>query len=184
MDEVEYGHLAKEQLESMKVPELKQLAADMGIEITADMKKSDIVEAIAAVEVEIPEEAEETEITILSEEDPEDETEEAPKDETQEAPEEGTESLDNVKRIRVSYVGPTLPGGMMNHGKILQGTEQSIADYLCPILERYPQVAHLMVPTEKLQKAMRDVKNPKKLLYQYAESLKHEINVRKRGEQI
>lgn len=173
MDDVTYGHLDRTQLEGMKLEELKMLAADMGIK-TAGMRKNEIVDAIAAEEVGIPLE-DSADVSV------EDETEGTPAED--ESMEDAAEvELDDSKRIRRSYVGPTLPGGMMNHGKILQGTEKSINAYLAPILERFPQVEHLMVPTEKLQQAQRDVKSPGKLMHHYAEALKHEIKRRKGGE--
>lgn len=45
-------HLNKAQLDEMKFDDLKKLAADMGIDITGIKKKADLVDAIAAVEVE------------------------------------------------------------------------------------------------------------------------------------
>lgn len=45
-------HLNKAQLDEMKFDDLKKLAADMGIGITGIKKKADLVDAIAAVEVE------------------------------------------------------------------------------------------------------------------------------------
>ena len=45
-------HLDKAQLDEMKFNDLKKLAADMGIDITGIKKKADLVDAIAAVEVE------------------------------------------------------------------------------------------------------------------------------------
>lgn len=45
-------HLDKTQLDEMKFDDLKKLAADMGIDITGIKKKADLVDAIAATEVE------------------------------------------------------------------------------------------------------------------------------------
>ena len=45
-------HLNKAQLDEMKFDDLKKLAAGMGIDITGIKKKADLVDAIAAVEVE------------------------------------------------------------------------------------------------------------------------------------
>lgn len=45
------AHLDPAQLEEMKVDDLKQLAADMGVDTTGFKKKADYVAAIAAVEV-------------------------------------------------------------------------------------------------------------------------------------
>ncbi len=49
------GHLDREQLESMDYNELKKLAADMGVKATGK-KKADLIDAIAAVEVELGDE--------------------------------------------------------------------------------------------------------------------------------
>lgn len=46
------GHLDAEQLEAMKMDDLKKLAAEMGIETKTLKNKAALVEAIAAVEVE------------------------------------------------------------------------------------------------------------------------------------
>lgn len=48
------GHLDPEQLESMTVPDLKKLAADMGVDLKGLTVKADIIAAIAAVEVSAP----------------------------------------------------------------------------------------------------------------------------------
>lgn len=45
------AHLDPEQFEEMKVDDLKQLAADMGVDTKGFKKKADYVAAIAAVEV-------------------------------------------------------------------------------------------------------------------------------------
>lgn len=52
------GHLSKEQLESMKVSDLKKLAEAMGIDTSGIEKKAELVEAISAEEVEAPAEGE------------------------------------------------------------------------------------------------------------------------------
>lgn len=51
------SHLDPAELELMTVENLKKLAADMDIDVSACKKKADYVAAIAAVEVEIEEEA-------------------------------------------------------------------------------------------------------------------------------
>ena len=49
------GHLDPEQLETMTVPDLKKLAADIGADIKGLKDKAAIIEAICAVEVSAPE---------------------------------------------------------------------------------------------------------------------------------
>lgn len=48
------GHLDREQLESMTIPDLKKLAEDMGVNIKGLKAKADIINAIVAVEVSAP----------------------------------------------------------------------------------------------------------------------------------
>ncbi|MGN0108146.1 MAG: hypothetical protein ACI4A5_10690 [Hominilimicola sp.] len=48
----ETGNLDRKQLESMKVADLKRLAADMGVDIASAAKKENIISALAAVKVD------------------------------------------------------------------------------------------------------------------------------------
>lgn len=48
------GHLDRAQLEGMKLDDLKQLAADLGLDTKGLSKKAEFVEAIAATQVEAP----------------------------------------------------------------------------------------------------------------------------------
>jgi hypothetical protein len=158
------GTIAKEQLEAMKLPELKALAADEGINTKGFTTKAQYVEALSQIEVEY-DEVEATEETT------EENTEESPKEATEEPSKETVEKLDDTEQKRVVYVGPSLPGGLLTKGKILYGTDKSIADFLEPTLAKYPSAKHLVVPVEKSQRAMQDIKNPRTLLYQYAKEL-------------
>ena len=56
------GHLDAEQLGAMRFDELKRLAEDMGIDVTGIRKKTDLVAAIVAEEVEYPEDGEGEEV--------------------------------------------------------------------------------------------------------------------------
>lgn len=51
-EETVKGHLDPEQLATMTIEQLKQLAEDMEVDVTACKKKADYVAAISAVEVE------------------------------------------------------------------------------------------------------------------------------------
>ena len=57
-DVVTTARLDPEHLETLKIAELRQLAADMGVDISASKTKQDIVAAIASVDVAIPSDAE------------------------------------------------------------------------------------------------------------------------------
>lgn len=47
------GHLSADDLEEMKMPDLKALANDMGLEYPGNIKKADLVKMIAAEQVEV-----------------------------------------------------------------------------------------------------------------------------------
>lgn len=57
-NDVTTARLDPEQLETLKIAELRQLAADMGVDISAAKSKQEIVAAIASVDVAIPADAE------------------------------------------------------------------------------------------------------------------------------
>lgn len=63
------GHLDAAQLETMTNEQLKNLAGDLGIDVTGCKKKADYVAAIVAVEVEAP--VEDDELPELDAADPE-----------------------------------------------------------------------------------------------------------------
>ena len=69
--EKQTGHLDPAQLETMTNEQLKNLAADMGIDVSSCKKKADYVAAIAAVEVEIGDEDDSDELPELTAADPE-----------------------------------------------------------------------------------------------------------------
>ena len=49
-----YGHLAPEDLEDMKKADLERLAKDMGLDISKDKTKADLIATITAAEVYAP----------------------------------------------------------------------------------------------------------------------------------
>ena len=130
--------------DEMTVKELREAAKERGIDLTGKTKKEEILEAIQTAE---------------------------PKTEAEAEP-EAVEAPEPEQKGYMSYVGPSLPGGLLPHGKILYGTKETIGAYLEPVMEKFPEAQALMVPVEKLEAAMGDVKNPDKLLYHKAQELK------------
>lgn len=181
------GHVDKEQLNEMKLEELKQLAKDMGLDTTGVTRKAQYVDLIAAKEVIVEDEAVmegiEVEAYEMETEDAEEDTAEdeavmegieveAYEVETEDAEEDTVEEeMDDTTKKRVVYVGPTLPGGLLTKGKILYGTDKSISDYVRPVIEKYPAAKELIVPMERAEKARREVKNANTVLYQRAKDL-------------
>ena len=149
-------------LDEMTVKQLRELGRQMGIDLTGKTRKEELLEAIENAKDAEPEAAPEPEDTA---EDAEPEAAPEPEDTAEDAPEPEQKGY-------MVYVGPSLPGGLLPHGKILYGTQRTIRDYLEPVTERLPEAWELLVPVSGLEQAMRDVKNPKKRLYHKAQELK------------
>ena len=163
----------------MTVKDLRELAKERELEVPAPGNKAQLIIALEAADEGLPEEPE-----IIPEPEDDQEPEIIPEPEDDQKPEIIPEPEDNQKPETIpepetskymAYVGPAIPGGLLSHGKILYGTDTSIREYLAPVLERFPKVEGLLVPMERLEQAMKDVKNPKKLLFHKAEELKTEI---------
>lgn len=52
--------------------------------------------------------------------------------------------------VRLAYIGPSLPAGLLKTNKILIGTREEIDKELAAVLEKYPLVGKMLVPVEKL----------------------------------
>lgn len=139
------------ELDKMTVKELKALAEEKGVDVPNGAKKDEIIRLLT----------EEPETTVGASEN----------DEEPETTVEAERGQRDEKPCYRAYVGPTIPGGLLTTGKILYGTESATNAYLDPVLKKYPAAKQLIVPMKELEKGMRDVKNPKKLLYHTAQKL-------------
>lgn len=156
--------MERSELESLTVAELKALAEEQGVELSSGMKKAEIVDAIlASGEAETE--------PVETEEAPEAETESDQKPEAQEKQEE----YDDSEKIKLTYLGPTLPDGLLTTGKMLWGTMQSIMDYVEPEVRRYPKVKVMLVRQEDATKARNDIRSGKGIYYKYYVDLVDEV---------
>ena len=137
-------------LAAMTVQQLKELAAEKGITILSGMKKAEMIDAILAAE------------------------------EVTQAPEETTPDYDDKEKIKLVYVGPTLPDGLLTTGKTLWGTEKSIMDYIAPELEAFPKVKVLLGRQEKAAKARSDIRSGRGIYYKYYQDLIQEALQRRK----
>jgi hypothetical protein len=83
---------------------------------------------------------------------------------TQEAPQTATEKADIVKLI---YIGPSLPKAMLKSNRIFEGTEQEIKTELAEIIEKFPLVEKLLVPTSELAEKKNKVATSGNILNKY-----------------
>lgn len=89
---------------------------------------------------------------------------------TGEEPEEttGEEPADTGEAaVTLVYIGPNLPMGKLRTSMILRGTEKQVRGYVEDMLEQYPELPHLLVPPEKLSKAMDRVGRKGTVLHKY-----------------
>ena len=159
-------------LDEMTVKQLRELGRQMGIDLTGKTRKEELLEAIENAKDAESEAAPEPEDTAEDAPEPEDTAEDAEPEAAPEPEDTAEDAPEPEQKGYMVYVGPSLPGGLLPHGKILYGTQRTIRDYLEPVTERLPEAWELLVPVSGLEQAMRDVKNPKKRLYHKAQELK------------
>lgn len=66
-----------------------------------------------------------------------------------------------------AYVGPSLPRGQLKENAVFRGKIKDVLNYLADVLEEYPQVAKLIVPTHKLAVYSAKVKTPGNVANKY-----------------
>ncbi|NDO20208.1 hypothetical protein FMM68_11175 [Lachnospiraceae bacterium MD329] len=103
------GNLDRKQLESMKVADLKQLAADMGVDIAGDAKKENIINALAAVKVDTDAAAMQISETAATAGAKVGQNDNAPAAENQTPTTPATLEITPTVRKRI-YVGASVPG--------------------------------------------------------------------------
>lgn len=148
------------------VKQLRELGAELGLTLPEKATKDELLEILEAEMPTEPETMEEADQMETDRNLPEPEDTEADMEDLE------PEALEPEQKGYMAYVGPSIPGGLLPHGKILYGTKTTIGAYLEPVLEKFPEAEALMVPMCQLETAMRDVKNPDKLLYHKAQALK------------
>lgn len=63
------------------------------------------------------------------------------------------------------YIGPSLPKGKLKSNTVLQGEREEIEEHLKEILEEFPEVKRLIVPTSKLGESKAKLKAQGNSLY-------------------
>lgn len=84
-------------------------------------------------------------------------------------------------RVRLVYIGPSLPYEKIRSSMILTGTEQEIGEFLADIREKYPEAAHLLVPPEQLTEALRKVSKRGTILHKYYEDMLAKSRASRKG---
>lgn len=76
-------------------------------------------------------------------------------------------AAENDEYNMFAYVGPTLPHGRLKENAIFRGKIKDVLAYLANVLEDYPQVAKLIVPTHKLAVYSAKAKTPGNVANKY-----------------
>ena len=69
--------------------------------------------------------------------------------------------------VKVIYIGPSLPKAMLKSNKIFEGTPEEIKKELAAVLEKFPLVERLIVPTKELATAKDKVRTAGNILNKY-----------------
>ena len=64
----------------------------------------------------------------------------------------------NEQTVKLIYIGPNLPKAMLQCNRIFEGTEEEIDKELSFILEKFPLVKKMLVPTTELAEKKDKVK--------------------------
>lgn len=90
---------------------------------------------------------------------------EKPAEDAQDGAEDGDDNAAEYDTF--AYIGPTLPNGRLKENSLFRGTRADVNAYLADVLERYPQAAHLIVPTSRLAAFSVKVKTPGNIAHKY-----------------
>lgn len=74
--------------------------------------------------------------------------------------------------VKLIYIGPNLPKAMLQCNKIFEGTKEEIKKELSFILEKFPLVEKMLVPTTELAEKKDKVKTTGNVYNKYYSDLK------------
>ncbi len=165
--------------------ELIEIAVTNGIDVDDNMTKAQIIaaldaynaaedEKVSAVSItpiteDPPTQEEENGTSILTTENPTlQEEQDVTTTLTTEDPPTQNESDYNMDEYDMFvYAGPSLPGGKLKENAVFRGTFDDVLKYLSDVIEKYPQVEKLIVPTHKFAVFSAKVKAPGNIVHKY-----------------
>lgn len=82
--------------------------------------------------------------------------------------EKAVETANTASEVqKVIYIGPTLPKAQLMTNRIFEGTPKEIKEHLKDVLEKYPLVEKMLVPTRNLAEKKDKVKTAGNILNKY-----------------
>ena len=85
------------------------------------------------------------------------------------------QEVETKEREHYVYIGPSLPGGQLKSNTVLNSSMEKIKEYYKDVLEKYPQVARLIVPIEKLGESKEKVQTSGNIINKYYNDVASEI---------
>ena len=94
-----------------------------------------------------------------------------------EQPTEGAEGYDTFV-----YCGPYIPRGRLKENAVFRGTLADVLNYLADVIEDYPQIPRLIVPTNRLAAFSVKVKTPGNIAHKYYTDIVSAMKTKKNKE--
>ena len=94
-----------------------------------------------------------------------------------ERPTEGAEGYDTFV-----YCGPSIPRGRLKENAVFRGTLADVLNYLADVIEDYPQIPRLIVPTNRLATFAVKVKTPGNIAHKYYTDIVSAMKMKKNKE--
>lgn len=94
-----------------------------------------------------------------------------------ERPAEGAEGYDTFV-----YCGPSIPRGRLKENAVFRGTLADVLNYLADVIEDYPQIPRLIVPTNRLATFAVKVKTPGNIAHKYYTDIVSAMKTKKNKE--
>lgn len=80
------------------------------------------------------------------------------------------------------YVGPSIPRGRLKENAVFRGTLADVLNYLADVIEDYPQIPRLIVPTNRLAAFSVKVKTPGNIAHKYYTDIVSAMKMKKNKE--
>ena len=80
------------------------------------------------------------------------------------------------------YCGPYIPRGRLKENAVFRGTLADVLNYLADVIEEYPQIPRLIVPTNRLATFAVKVKTPGNIAHKYYTDIVSAMKTKKNKE--
>ena len=81
------------------------------------------------------------------------------------------------------YCGPSIPRGRLKENAVFRGTISDVLEYLADVVEQYPQIPRLIVPTNRLAAFSVKVKTPGNIAHKYYTDIVSAMKMKKNSKE-